>query len=341
MSPEYKYPKPEKDEEGYENWGPPRDMEMKCSTQEEPVTEKINTDIGEVAALNFYGGKHSKYSEFHEEKRENHDSLAVFEDKRYVYMIVIDGMGGHEKAGEFSEELTHTLKEELKSEKGPIFSLNQVFSKVQKEMEEFPSEEAGAVVTTTMIDKESNTAEIANLGDSRSAIISENGEIKAASEIQTVAAMAYENKHDEKLNLITREFINKFLPSNKFNLTNNATLGEIDSRKDSGLHQKTNELDLDRISVESGDFVILGSDGIINEAVTVSEIAKEIQNNPDQSADELRDKIYQKMKEKLQKVNEEGKEEITTIDEEGEEMKIPAKYAKYADNMSLIVLKKD
>lgn len=343
MSPEYEYPKPEHQKEEYENWDTPRSLEEICSTEDEPKTERMNTDIGEVAVLNFYGGEYPEDESEKEgqEEIENHDSLFVFEDERYVYLTVIDGMGGHEKAGEFSEGLTEKMQDKLKSEKGPTFSLAKVFSDLQKEMEGFPAEDAGAVVTTTMIDKKDGAAEIANLGDSRSAIIDNDGEIKTASKMQTAAAEAYGQKEDQKVNQITRDFLKDFLISHELNLRNNIVIAAIDSRKGVDPHKTTEQPDTNRSSVESGDFIILGSDGIINEALTVSEIAQEIQKDPEQSADELRDKILKKMKSKLEEANKDNIDEITTVDEEREEMEIPAEWAEQADNMSLIILKNE
>ncbi|MFB6181462.1 MAG: PP2C family serine/threonine-protein phosphatase [Candidatus Magasanikbacteria bacterium] len=353
MSPEseYKYPKPEDDKEGYEDWYDQRSIEIKCFTEDEakkekneprkekgegkPKKEETKTDIGKVAALNYYGGDSSKYSEFYAGERENHDSLAVFEDEKYVYMTVIDGMGGHENAEQFSKKLTEELKEKLQSEKDFNFSLEDVYAETQKEMGDFSSDKAGAVATTVMIDKETKNAEIINLGDSRGAVIGQDGSVKAASEIQTTAATYFKQRNDrDNFNAFTSEFFD-FL--SEVPLTNDRVK---ESFMSSGGTMNINP-DISRVEVGENDFIILGSDGIINEALTINEVAKEVKENPDQSAAELREALYDKMRDKLDKANKDGVETITTIDENGEPMEISSLWARKADNMSLIVAKID
>lgn len=98
--------------------------------------------------------------------------------------------------------------------------------------------------------------------------------------------------------------------------------------------------DVTKSALKSGDFLILGTDGVINEALTIPEIAEYIRANPNQNEEELREKIFKTMSRKIKQKHESEDKKIKTITKEGSEVELHTSFVS-SDNMSLIVFKMD
>ena len=215
-------------------------------------------------------------------KEENQDGALVIKHKKKTHLMLIDGVGGSDDGYLAAKKALETASKSIKQD----YSGDDIFKQIDKELKK-DFEKLAVCGTMIILDEKTLDASIISIGDTRAFVI-RNGEIKFPTEIQTKASKIV-NKQNflKEANETYTNYGSKSGLAQRMKATLEGALG---AGSDNQPHIQ------DRLKLQSGDLIIMGSDGALGDNITDEKVVEKWQNS--KNIDEFMEDIIRTGKER-------------------------------------------